>query len=267
MERSTLNTISSPAPPGFKWILVCTDCKYCFCFECLASCIKNSPCQIDILNNWLMKNSGMESYSNYFRERRDLLHCIMTGGPNQGQVYLCLYTPYMTYQDYCMILQQVKHDGCIWITFECDNFKDHYYSWSGWLYLLFWHYCPRDLDFFNETDRTAFKIWFHAEVCEAALHEAWFTFSLSYVGSFLEPDASSSTASSFKIVSDYYGHRCIPKDELIEAMRGSPFYESFGSLPPFSDDHSSPPSSHGYDSDGMSFDSIAEFNINNSMEA
>jgi hypothetical protein len=80
----------------------------------------------------------------------------------------CLHTPFLTYQDYCMIMHQAKYDGCIWITFECDTFKDHYYSWSGWLYLLMWQFCPRDLDFFNQTDKDAFKMWFHAEVCEAA---------------------------------------------------------------------------------------------------
>jgi hypothetical protein len=52
--------------------------------------------------------------------RRDLFRGIMTGGPFQGQVYICLYTPYLTYQDYCMIMHQVKYDGCIWIHFECD---------------------------------------------------------------------------------------------------------------------------------------------------
>lgn len=267
MERSSLNAISREAPPGFKWILVCTECKYCLCFDCLACCIKNSPCQIEILNNWLMNNSGMESYSSYFRERRDLFHGIMTGGPNQGQVYICLYTPYLTYLDYCMILQQVKHDGCIWITFECESFKDHYYSWSGWLYLLFWLYCPRDIDFFNQTDKDAFKMWFHAEICEAGLHEAWFTFSLSYIGTRLMAMPSSSTETAYKITSEYFGSRCVPEDELIQNMQGSPFYHSFGCLPPFSDDHSSPPSSHGYDSDAMSFDSIAEHNINNRFEA
>jgi hypothetical protein len=67
----------------------------------------------------------------------------MTGGPHQGQVYIILQSPYITYQDYCMILHQVKHDGCIWLTFECDTFKEVYYSWSGWLYLLMWQYCPQ----------------------------------------------------------------------------------------------------------------------------
>jgi len=50
-------------------------------------------------------------------------------------------------------------------------------------------------------------------------------------------------------------------------MKGSPFYKCFGGLPPFSNDHNSPPSSHyGYDSD-TSFDYVAEYNIINRMEA
>jgi hypothetical protein len=44
-------------------------------------------------------------------------------------------------------------------------------------------------------------------------------------------------------------------------MAGSPFFESFCALPPFSDDHSSPPSSDA------SFDSVGEHNIVNRMEA
>jgi hypothetical protein len=185
----------------------------------------------------------------------------MTGGPHQGQVYISLFTPYLTYQDYCTILHQIKYDGCCWITFECDLFKDHYYSWSGWLYLLFWNYCPRDADFFNQTDRDAFKIWFHAEVCEAAQHEAWFVFSLSYeTCNLLEQNTDGPPC--YKIRSNYFGTTCVPEDELISAMQGSPFYRSFSSLPPFSSDHSSPPSSHDYNSD-FSFDSVAEYNETN----
>jgi hypothetical protein len=141
-----MDAISREAPPGFKWILVCTHCTYCLCFEYLACCIKNSPACTNILQEWLNKTSGMISYGLYFREQRDLFRGIMTGGPNQGQVYICLYSPYLSYQDYCKIMHQVKHDGSIWITFECDSFKGFYYSWSGWLYLLMWQFCPRDLD-------------------------------------------------------------------------------------------------------------------------
>jgi hypothetical protein len=59
---------------------------------------------------------------------------------------------------------------------------------------------------------------------------------------------------------------CVPDNELIPAMQGSPFYKSFSGLPPFSSDHSSPPSSHEYNSD-YSFDSVAEYNIQNMLEA
>jgi len=191
----------------------------------------------------------------------------MTGGPHQGQVYISLYTPYLTYEDYCTILHQIKYDGCVWLTFECDLFKDQYYTWSGWLYLLFWTYCPRDADFFNQTDREAFKIWFHAEVCEAAQHEAWFVFSLSYMHSTLKYlPTEPYQPPCYKVISTYYGDECIPDNELIPAMQGSPFYRSFSSLPPFSSDHSSPPASHDYNSE-FSFDSIVEYNIENILEA
>jgi hypothetical protein len=152
----------------------------------------------------------------------------MTGSPHQGQVYISLYTPYLSYEDYCTILHQIKYDGCCWLTFECDLFKDHYYSWSGWLYLLFWTYCPRDVDFFSKTDREAFKIWFHAEVCEAAQHEAWFVFSLSYMGSDLHyVPIEPYDPPCYKVTSTYYGNLCVPDDELIPSMKGSPFYRSF----------------------------------------
>jgi len=72
---------------------------------------------------------------------------------------------------------------------------------------------------------------------------------------------------SYKVTNDYFGDLCIPEDELIPAMKGSPFYICFSRLPPFSNDHSSPPSSHfDYDSD-TSFDSVEEYNIINRMEA
>ena len=123
-----MNAMKREAPPGFKWILVCKNCKYCFCFECLACYIKNSPACVNILQEWLNKTCGLISYGPYFRAHRDLYRGIMTGGPHQGQVYIILQSPYISYQDYCMILHQVKHDGCIWLTFECDTFKEVYYS-------------------------------------------------------------------------------------------------------------------------------------------
>lgn len=255
------------APPGFKWVLVCKECKHCYCFECLASQIENNPASLHILEAWIDRHSGYESFGSYFRERRDLFRGIMTGGPHQGQVYIALYTPLLTYQDYCMIMHQIKYDGCVWITFECDLFKEHYYGWSGWLYLLFWNYCPRDLDFFNQTDKEAFKVWFHAEVCEAAQHEAWFMFPLSFeTSTLLIVPVKPWEPSCYKISSKYFGSTCVPEDELIPAMIGSPFYESFSGLPPFSSDHSSPPTSHEYNSD-FSFDSVAEYNIQNMLEA
>lgn len=267
MASSSMNDITRAAPPGFKWVLICEHCTYCLCFECLASNIKNSPACVNILQEWLNMTCSLYSYSPYFRNSRDLFRGIMTGGPFIGQVYISLFSPYLTYTDYCMIMHQVKHAGSIWITFECNSFKDHYYSWSGWLYMLMWQFCPRDSDFFNQTDRDAFKVWFHAEICEAAQYEAWFVFNLTFEYSDLMEAASSSQNRQFYIKSNYFGKTCVPKDELISQMMGSPFYESFSALPPFSDDHSSPPASHQYDSDAASFDSVGELNIVNRMEA
>jgi hypothetical protein len=190
----------------------------------------------------------------------------MTGGPNQGQVYILLHTPFLTYQDYCMIMHQAKYDGCIWITFECDTFSDWHYSWSGWLYLLMWQFCHRDLVFFNQTDKDAFKMWFHAEISEAAHFEAWFVFCLSFTTTDLFESACTSSHRQFHIKNNYYGSTCVPKDELIPGMMGSPFFESFSGLPPFADDDVSPPSSHRANNEA-SFDSIEEFNIINRMEA
>jgi len=266
MASTSLNVIMREAPLGFKWVLVCDHCTYCFCFECFAYRIKESPACVNILQDWLNKY-GLYSYRPYFRTRRDLFCGIMTGGPFRGQIYICLYSPYLTYTDYCMIMHQVKYDGSIWITFECDGFKDYYYPWSGWLYVLMWQFFPRDEDFFNQTDRDAFKVWFHAEVCEAAQYEAWFVFNLTFETCDLMEAPSSSRDKQFYIKSNYFGKTCVPQDELIPNMMGSPFYESFSALPPFSDDHSSPPSSHQYDSDADSFDSVAEHNILNKMEA
>jgi hypothetical protein len=132
---------------------------------------------------WIQMYNHYDSYGRYFRESRNLFRGIMTGGPNQGQVYISLYSPDLSYEDYCKIMLQTKYDGSCWITFECSSFKDYYYFWSGWLYLLFWSYCPRDAEFFRNTSKEAFKQWFIAEVQEAAHYEAWFVFNLSFRGS------------------------------------------------------------------------------------
>lgn len=265
MASSSLSVVINKPPPGFKWVLVCNDCTYCLCFDCLSRYIKNSPACLEILNK--TQYHLVSSNGDYFRNHRELFRGIMTGGPFQGQVYICLYTPYLTYLDYCMIMQQVKYDGCIWITLECDTFRDYHYNWSGWFYLLFWQYCPRDSEFFNEVDQLGFKMWLHAEICEAGQHDAWFVFSLTHVNSWLiEASYPNDPEFNFKVKSEFYGRTCVPVEDLMTVMAGSPFFESFSGMPPFSDDHSSPPASHYYDSDA-SFDSIEEHNIINRMEA
>jgi hypothetical protein len=266
MASSSLSIRDAP-PPGFKWILVCKDCKYCYCFDCLACCIKSSPSCINILNSWVQSYNHLQTYFNYFRYSRNVAKGIMTGGPFQGQAYIVLYTPDITYEDYCKIMLQTKTDGSCWITFECSPFKDYHYFWSGWLYILFWTYCPRDANFFGAS-KEAFIQWFQAEVQEAAHYEGWFTFKLSFMGSELHfQKTEPSQPPCYKVTNDYFGDLCIPEDELIPAMKGSPFYICFSRLPPFSNDHSSPPSSHfDYDSDA-SFDSVEEYNIINRMEA
>ena len=102
----------------------------------------------------------------------------------------------------------------------------------------------------------------------AAHYEGRFVFNLSFQGSELHFEKfEPPQPQSYKVTSEYFGDLCVPEDELIPAMQGSPFYKCFSRLPPFSNEHSSPPSSHfDYDSDG-SFDSIAEYNIVNRMEA
>jgi hypothetical protein len=110
-------------------------------------------------------------------------------------------------------------------------------------------------------------MWFHAEICEAAQHEAWFVFNLSFYGSELHYLPTQPHESVFyKVISEYYGEICVAEEDLILAMQGSPFYRCFSGLPPFSNDHISPPSSHEYNSE-FSFDSVAKMNIQNMLEA
>jgi hypothetical protein len=266
MASSSLSIRDVP-PPGFKWILVCENCKYCYCFDCLSCSIRSSPTCINILNKWVQTCNHYVSYFDYFRMSHNMARGSITGGPMQGQIYILLYTPCITYEDYCKIMLQVKYDGSCWIIFECSTFKESQIWWSGWLYILFWTYCPRDILFFGSS-KDAFKHWFRAEIEEAAHYEGWFVFNLSFQGSELNFERfEPPQPQTYKVTSEYYGDLCVPEDELIPAMQGSPFYKCFSGLPPFSHEHSSPPSSHfDYGSDG-SFDSIAEYNIINRMEA
>lgn len=185
----------------------------------------------------------------------------------QGQKYIYLYTPCITYEDSCAIMIQTKYDSSCWILFDCSTFRESQIWWSGQLYILFWKYCPRDVLFFG-SDKDAFIHWFQAEIEEASHYEAWFIFNLSFQGSELLCERfNPPNPQSYKVTSDFFGDICVPDDELILAMQGSPLYKCFNGLPPFSDHHGSPPSSqYNYDS-GDSFDSIAEHNINNWMEA
>ena len=156
MASSSLSIRDAP-PPGFKWILVCTDCEYCYCFNCLSCYIRSSPACINILNNWIQKYNHCSSYFSYFRESQIMARGSVTGGPMQGQKYILIYTPCISYENYCKIMLQVKHDGCCWIIFECSTFKDTPIWWSGWLYILFWTYCTRDVYFFKSS-KEAFTI-------------------------------------------------------------------------------------------------------------
>jgi len=133
--------------------------------------------------------------------------------------------------------------------------------------LLLWTYCPRDIQFFG-SNKDAFRQWLRVEVEKAAHYNAWFVFNLSFQGSeLIYENYNPPNPQTYKVTNEFYGDLCVPEDELIPAMQGSQFNKCFCGLPPFSDIHGSPPNSHfNYDS-GDSFDSIAEHNINNWMEA
>jgi hypothetical protein len=265
------SSLTAPdAPAGFKWVLICDKCKYCYCFECLQYCIKSSPLCKNILEKWIQANNHCIPNHSYFVQSHKLSRGTITGGPMQGQRYIYLYTPCITFEDYCAIMIQARFVGSCWILFDCETFKENQIWWSGWLLILLWKYCPRDVLFFGSS-KDAFKYWLRSEVEEAAHYNAWFVFNLSFQGNELLYDHSEPPApQSYKVFSDYYGDLCVPEEDLIPAMQGSPFYKCFNGLPPFSDYFGSPPSSHfNYDSNdsGDSFDSITEHNIINSMEA
>lgn len=193
------------APPGFKWILVCENCKYCYCSKCLTCCIKSSPACKDILNKWVQSKNHYTSYLSYFRSSQNLTKGIISGGPMQGQVYIYLYTPCISYEDFCAIMIQTKNDSLCQILFDCSTFRDSHIWWSGWLYLLFWTYCPRDILFFGSSE-DVFKHWFQVEVEEATHYKAWFVFNLSFQGGeFIYDKFDPPNPQSYKVTISFYG--------------------------------------------------------------
>ena len=130
MDSSSLSIRDVP-PARFKWILVCENCKYCYCFDYLSCSIRSSPTCINILNKWVQTCNHYVFYFDYFRMSHNMARGSITGGPMQGQIYIFLYTPCITYEDYCKIMLQVKYDGSCWIIFECSTFKESQIWWSG----------------------------------------------------------------------------------------------------------------------------------------
>jgi len=134
MASSSLN-INNVPPPGFKWILVCNNCIYCYCFDCLSCRIRSIPTCINILNKWVQTYNHCISYLGYLRMSHNMARGSIPGGPMQGQIYILLYTPCITYEDYCKIRLQAKYEGSCWIIFECSMFKESQIWWfDGYIF-------------------------------------------------------------------------------------------------------------------------------------
>ena len=138
MASSSLSIRDAP-PPGFKWILFCNNCKYCYCFECLTCCIKSNLACINILNKWIQSYNHFTSYYSYFRVSHNMARGVITGGPMQGQVYIILYTPCISYEYYCKIMLYAKYEGSCWIIFECSMFKESQIWWFDGYIFYFGH--------------------------------------------------------------------------------------------------------------------------------
>jgi len=257
MASSSL--INPVAPTGFKCVLFFDHCRYCYYFECLEYCIKSSPTCKNILEKWIQSNNHCIPNNSYFVQSHRMSRGTISGGPMQGQRYINFYSPNLTYDDYCAVMIQARYAGSSWILFDCETFQENQIWWSGWLFVLLWQYCPRDVVFFGRS-KDDFKHWLRSEVEEAAHYNAWFVFNLSFQDSELQyVQTKPPTPQSYKVSSEFYGDLCVLDEDLIPAMQGSPFYKCFNGLPPFSDHYDSPPTSHiNYASDdsGDSFNSV-----------
>jgi hypothetical protein len=102
-----------PTPKGFHWVLVCKDCRICFCFECIAMMVKFSPCYELILHHWV--NTGKNSEFNfwYFRQSPKMYQGAIDIEPYSGQRYIFIHEPWFWYNDYCNIMLYIKHVGNI----------------------------------------------------------------------------------------------------------------------------------------------------------
>jgi hypothetical protein len=91
-----------------------------------------------------------------------------------------------------------------------------------------------EMQFFGSS-KDAFKQWFKQKLKKLLTMKDGF-FNLSFQGSELifEKKLSHLILKLIKLPVNYYGDLCVPEDELIPAMQGSPFYKCFSGLPPFS---------------------------------
>jgi hypothetical protein len=76
------------APIGFKWVLLCDHCRYCYCFDCMEHCIKSNPLCKNILEKWIQANNHCIPNNSYFVQSHRMSRGTITGGPMQGYIYI-----------------------------------------------------------------------------------------------------------------------------------------------------------------------------------
>ena len=147
---------------------------------CLVDRVKKSTAYEFILEKWI--NSSHSNVINimYYIESSKMFQGAIRFSPFTWQRYICLYEPWLSYEDYCNTLMYTKYTKRVWLMFECSSMSNPCNHWSPWFKTLLHDWCPMEGIFWT-IRKNEFIDYLREDIRTIAQSEAWFFFQIEHL--------------------------------------------------------------------------------------
>lgn len=144
--------------------LVCSQCKYEFCWDCFVLRVKSLPVEVIqmILQIWFDSESGMKTYNSDlpYRDRPWRVYYSLSREPVPIYFGFVQHIDW-TWQDYFSIHQRARIHGYVRVIAYATQLDSANNWWSPWFKLFMFKYMPRGekICHFNFQETISILIW------------------------------------------------------------------------------------------------------------
>ena len=223
-EASTSSVQSSQSKSRrVSQVIVCSNCHYEFCLECLAKSFSILPLEVKqiILQKWFDSNEAKWSYTKElpYRIRPWRVYYALSREPNP--VYFgCIQQTDWTWVDYFSIHQRARIHGSVKVIFYALAIDPSRNWWSPWFRLFLFRYIPRDRNIFYRTF-VEFCRLFHWEMHVAVQNDFFIEFEFVHRHTKVIPIEESE---SFKLCVSFRGVIIVDEQDRPPYVYTFPFF-------------------------------------------